>query len=87
MSEERKGTVPYVTRRHYGLGLDKGRAYKIRQKAEQRKDRKGEGRLGCNHTNTTGSHVSSNHNRAFSVLELLQDPVTFVLLFVTVDSC
>ena len=23
MSEERKGTVPYVTRRHYGLELDR----------------------------------------------------------------
>jgi hypothetical protein len=42
MSEERKGTVPYVTRRHYGLELDK--VEHIRSaKAEQRKDRKGEG--------------------------------------------
>ena len=85
MSEERKGTVPYVTRRHYGLELD--RVEHIRSAKRQNRGKTGRGVLGCNHTNTTGSHVSSNHNRAFSVLEFLQDPVTFVLLFVTVDSC
>ena len=39
-----------------------------------------------NHTNTTGCHVSSNHDWALAGLELVQNPITFVLLFVAMDS-
>ena len=41
---------------------------------------------GRNHTDTTGSHVSSNHDGALASLEFVQDPVTLVLLLVAVDS-
>jgi hypothetical protein len=51
----------------------------------ERKGR-GEGRVVINHTNTTGCHVSSNHDWALASLELVQDPITFVLLFVAMDS-
>jgi hypothetical protein len=40
-----------------------------------------------NHTNTTGCHVSSNHDWAVAGLELVENPITFVLLFVAMDSC
>ena len=39
-----------------------------------------------NHTNTTGCHVSSNHDWAAAGLELVENPVTFILLFVAMDS-
>lgn len=39
----------------------------------------------CSHTNTTGSHISSHHDRALACLELAQDPISFSLLFITVD--
>jgi hypothetical protein len=39
-----------------------------------------------NHTNTTGCHVSGNHDWALAALELVQNPITFVLLFVAMDS-
>ena len=39
-----------------------------------------------NHTNTTRGYVSSNHDGAFARFELVQDPVTLVLLFVAVNS-
>lgn len=39
-----------------------------------------------NHTNTTGCHVGGNHDGALARLEFVQDPVTFVLLFVAVDG-
>lgn len=38
------------------------------------------------HTDTTGSHVGGHHDGALSSLELVQDPVTLVLLLVTVDG-
>lgn len=41
---------------------------------------------GLIHTNTTGSHVGGHHDGALSSLELVQDPVTLVLLFVTVNG-
>src|SRR5271155_2856438 len=44
------------------------------------------GRVVINHTNTTGCHVSSNHDWALAGLELVQNPITFVLLFVAMDS-
>lgn len=40
----------------------------------------------CNHTDTTGSHISSNHDGALAGLELVQDPIALVLLLVTVDG-
>jgi hypothetical protein len=39
-----------------------------------------------NHTNTTGCHVSSNHDWAVAGFELVKNPITFVLLFVAMDS-
>ena len=39
------------------------------------------------HTNTTRCHISSNHDRALASFEFVQDPIAFVLLFVTVDGC
>ena len=53
---------------------------------------KGKGKMkGCakvanNHTNTAGSHISSNHDRALACFELIQDPIAFVLLFIAVNS-
>lgn len=41
---------------------------------------------GCNHTNTARCNVGSNHDGALASLELVQNPVTLVLLFVTVDG-
>jgi hypothetical protein len=41
----------------------------------------------CNHTNTAGSHIGSNHDGALAGLELVQDPIALVLLFVTMDGC
>lgn len=37
------------------------------------------------HTDTTGGHVGGYHDRTLSGLELIQNPVTLVLLLVTVD--
>jgi len=39
------------------------------------------------HTDTTGGDVSGNHDGALSGLELVEDPITLILLLVTVDSC
>ena len=39
------------------------------------------------HTNTTRSHVSSNHDGRFAGLEFVENPIAFVLLLVTVDGC
>jgi hypothetical protein len=38
------------------------------------------------HTNTTTGHVGGDHDRALSSLELVQNPITLVLLLVSVDS-
>lgn len=40
----------------------------------------------CNHTDTTGSYISSNHDGALASLEFVQDPIALVLLFVAVDG-
>ena len=49
---------------------------------------KGEGEGGVSdHTNTTRSHVSSNHDGRFAGLEFVENPVAFILLLVTVDGC
>lgn len=45
----------------------------------------GEGAGGI-HTDTTRSNVGGNHDRALASLELVQNPVTLVLLLVTVDG-
>ena len=47
---------------------------------------KGECSIMVNHTNTTRSYISSNHDGALSCLEFIQDPVTLVLLLVTMNS-
>lgn len=39
------------------------------------------------HTNTAGRDVSGDHDGALSSLELVQDPVTLVLLLVAVNRC
>jgi hypothetical protein len=49
---------------------------------------RGRGGMGViNHTDTTRSHVGGNHDGTLSVLELVKNPVTLVLLLVTVNSC
>ena len=45
----------------------------------------GEGRV-RNHTNTTRSYISSNHDGALASLEFVQDPIALVLLFISVNS-
>lgn len=85
MSEEREGTVPIVTRPHYGLDLDKSRE-RDSCHGENRGETRGGGISNCNHTDTTRCHVSSNHDWALAVFELLQDPIPLVLLFVAVNS-
>ena len=39
------------------------------------------------HTNTTRCHISSNHDWAVAGLELVEDPITFVLLLVAMNCC
>ena len=46
----------------------------------------GGGAGGKIHTNTTRSNVRGNHDRRLAVLELIENPVAFVLLLVAVDS-
>ena len=41
--------------------------------------------VGGGHTDTARRNVGGNHDGALSSLELIQDPITLVLLFVTVD--
>jgi len=51
-------------------------------------DSKGmEGGVQINHTNTTRCHIGSNHDGALAGFELVQNPITLVLLFVTMNSC
>lgn len=44
------------------------------------------GQRGLILTDTTRRHVGSNHDRALSGLELVEDPVSLVLLLVSVDG-
>lgn len=44
-------------------------------------------KIAVNHTNTTGSYISSNHDRTLARLKLVQDPITLVLLLIAMDSC
>lgn len=46
----------------------------------------GRGRGGSILTNTTRSHIGGNHDGALSTLELVKDPITLVLLLVSVDG-
>jgi hypothetical protein len=39
------------------------------------------------HTDTTGSHISGHHDGALALLEFVENPITFLLLLVTVNSC
>jgi hypothetical protein len=41
----------------------------------------------CYHTNATGSHVGGYHDGALAGLELVEHPITLVLLLVAVDGC
>lgn len=41
----------------------------------------------CIHTNTTRSHVGGHHDGTLAGLELIKNPVAFILLLVTVNSC
>lgn len=63
----------------------------INQATHDSNESKGRGKRKCcaavNHTNTTRSYISSHHDGTLSCLEFVQDPVTLVLLFVTVDCC
>lgn len=52
-----------------------------------------EGRVLCvtgrgefNHTDTTRSHVSGNHDGALALLEFVENPITLLLLLVTVNG-
>jgi hypothetical protein len=47
----------------------------------------GMGRSSSYHTNTTGGHICGYHDGTLAGFELVQDPVTFILLFVTMDGC
>jgi len=40
-----------------------------------------------NHTDTTRSHVSGNHDWGFALLEFVENPITLVLLLVSVNGC
>jgi hypothetical protein len=44
------------------------------------------GRGAFDHTDTTGSHVGGHHNRALAGLKFVQNPITFILLFVAMDG-
>lgn len=46
----------------------------------------GKGRGGSILTNTTRSHISGNHDGTLSTLELVEDPITLILLLVSVDG-
>jgi hypothetical protein len=48
-------------------------------------ERGGEGGLFSLHTDAAGRNVCSHHDRTLAGLEFVQDPVTFVLLLVTVN--
>lgn len=58
-----------------------GKKYKYEKHRGEEK-----GRVVINHTNTTGCHISGNHDWAVAGLELVEDPITLVLLFVAVNS-
>lgn len=49
------------------------------------KGRKGECRFAVNHTNTTRSYISSNHDGALPRLEFIQNPITLILLLISMD--
>ena len=44
------------------------------------------GEKAFNHTDTTRSHVSGNHDGALALLELVKNPIALVLLLVSVDG-
>jgi hypothetical protein len=50
------------------------------------KGRRGREGLLSVHTNTTGRNVRSNHDWALAGLEFVQNPVTFILLLVTMNG-
>ena len=63
------------------------REQSIAQRSTRHKrEGKGECCAAINHTNTTRCHVGGNHDRALARLKFVQDPITLVLLLVTVDG-
>ncbi len=60
----------------------------LRRATQPRGEGKGEGqcRFAVNHTNTTGGHISGNHDRTLARLELVQNPVALMLLLIAVDG-
>src|ERR1700761_5720063 len=60
-----------------------GKNCKIRYTAGE----EGGGELFSVHTDTTGRNVRSNHDRALAGLEFVENPITLVLLLVTMNSC
>ena len=45
----------------------------------------GRGNVLVKHTNATGSHISGHHNGTLSSLELVKNPISFVLLLVAMN--
>lgn len=60
----------------------------VLQKGKQKGERGRENREKRNfyHTDTTGSYVGSHHDWALARLEFVQDPISFLLLLVTVNG-
>ena len=63
----------HVTRHHWWLQVNATRV-----------EGKGMGVL-FHHTNAARGHIGRNHDGALASLEFVEDPITFVLLFVAVD--
>jgi hypothetical protein len=47
---------------------------------------RGERGLQFVHTDTTGSHIGGHHDGALALLEFVENPVTLLLLLVTVNG-
>jgi hypothetical protein len=71
--------VPMAHRRQYGWDASR------RNTRGEQEGGKGE-KAQFYHTNTTRSHISSHHDGALARLEFVQDPISFLLLLVTVDG-
>ncbi len=66
-------------RPQYGWGAS-------RRKTEGGKGKGKRGKAQFYHTDTTGSYVGSHHDWALARLEFVQDPISFLLLLVTVNG-
>lgn len=65
-----------------------GREWRGNKREEQggRGVKRGKGKKRCNHTDTTRSHVGGNHDGALAHFEFVENPITLVLLLVSVDG-